>query len=450
VVNDIAIGVNKGSTNMATLDLKNITYTLGSDLVTQTFIGNLDDLVVTAIVNSELVETLAGNDSITGNAIATNFDGSFNTNAIGIFNDGTISTSNGSDLIVGRADGFSANGIYNQGVINTGSGNDQIIGQATSKFERGNLSWGIHNNSGEIDLGEGNDLIIGTSTDNVSGGSALGILNYFGSKITAGAGNDEINGTANTSGTDSYMDAQGIQNTDLGDSIAAGDGNDLITGNATANSTSTEIDTQSAATGILNFGKIDAGNGNDKIVGTGTSTFIATNAYVIAMGINNVGTIDAGNGNDVITGTASATGNISDLPNYPYFKEIYGINNFGKIDAGGGNDELFSGTNINGISQKITLDGGGQIFMGQGNDLFQGFGNMNVFGDAGTGNTGKDDILDLGSLTLTDFQSLGSISKTGAGANFAQFTYNGSVMTTTEFDKFIFAGTTYSYAQLAV
>jgi hypothetical protein len=57
----------------------------------------------------------------------------------------------------------------------------------------------------------------------------------------------------------------------------------------------------------------------------------------------------------------------------------------------------------------------------------------------------------LGLLTLKDFQTSDSISKTGAGDNFAQFTYNnGSVMTTNEFDKFIFDGTTYSYAELVV
>lgn len=73
---------------------------------------------------------------------------------------------------------------------------------------------------------------------------------------------------------------------------------------------------------------------------------------------------------------------------------------------------------------------------------------MSVFGDSGTGNQGKD-TLDLGLLGVEDFSS---ISKTGSvdDNRYAQFTYGDYSMITTEFDKFILDGVSYSYDALPI
>jgi hypothetical protein len=73
---------------------------------------------------------------------------------------------------------------------------------------------------------------------------------------------------------------------------------------------------------------------------------------------------------------------------------------------------------------------------------------MNVFGDAGSGNTGKD-TLDLSAFNFSDLV----INTTGSGDRYAQFTYKDPIlgsttMTTSEFDKFIFANKTVDYSHL--
>ena len=76
--------------------------------------------------------------------------------------------------------------------------------------------------------------------------------------------------------------------------------------------------------GIINFGTLETGEGNDIITGVGGT-----------VGISNFGTINTGEGNDTITGSGG----------------VVGIDNFGRIDAGNGNDV------IQGISGQF-VDGG--------------------------------------------------------------------------------------------
>jgi hypothetical protein len=401
-------------------------WTDGSDTVTDNN-GGVVNLGITA-------NTLAGKDSLIGaggvdtsNAILTGLAPIY----FGIENLGQIIMGKGQNSIGGTATGIDPTyfvfGTYNeQGkTITMGDGNNNsITGKATGDGNflgsRGIFGIsGIYNRSGSITMGNGNNnSITGIGTATGEGSFSTGIFNRQGGTITMGDGNND-----SITGIGAYYN--GIYNRGT---IKVGNGNDVsITGTGKAD----------GGYGIYNQNvgsnpKIEIGNGNNvSIVGK-------------AIGNDSVGifneagsTISMGGGSGTIRGEATGS-------------RDWGIVNQGTIDAGGGNDKLFSSVNNNGGSQKVTIAGGGNIYMGAGDDYFQGFGTMNVFGDAGTSNTGKNDTLDLGSLTLNDFQSLGSISKTGAGDNFAQFTYNGSVMTTTEFDKFILAGTTYSYAQLAV
>lgn len=398
-------------------------WTNGSDTVTDNN-GGVVNLGITA-------NTLAGKDSIIGsggidtsNALLTGAAPIY----FGIENLGQI-TMNGQGSIDGTATGIDPTyfvlGIYNEQGINMGNANNNsITGKATGDGDAlGNRAFpisGIYNRSGTITIGNGNNnSITGIGTATGSGSFSSGIFNRQGGTIAIGDGNNN-----SITGIGGFYN--GIYNRGT---IKVGNGNNVsIAGTGKAD----------GGYGIYNQNNfasnptIEIGNGNNvSIVGTAIGNE--------SVGIYNEAgsTIRMGSGSGTIRG--EATGNDS-----------LGIFNQGTIDAGGGNDKLFASANNNGVSQKVTIAGGGDIYMGAGNDLFQGFGSMNIFGDAGTGNTDKNDTLDLGSLTLNDFQSLGSISKTGAGDNFAQFTYNGSVLTTNEFDNFIFAGTTYSYAQLVV
>ena len=407
-------------------------WTDGSNTLTDN-IGGVVNLGITA-------NTLAGNDSIIGAGGVDTSNAPLTKTApiyFGIENLGQIIMGNGQHSISGTATEIKPRsfvlGIFNEknSTISIGGSNNSITGTATGDGDilgsKGIFPIsGIYNRSGTITMGNGdNNSITGIGTATGKGSFSTGIFNRQGGTITMGDGdNNSITGIGGF--------YNGIYNRGT---IKVGNGNNVsITGTGKAD----------GGYGIYNqtykdpityevfHPTIEIGNGNNvSLVGK-------------AIGNDSVGifneagnTINMGSGSGTIRG--EATGNDS-----------LGIFNRGTIDAGRGNDTLLSSVNNNGVSQKVTIAGGGNIYMGAGEDYFQGFGTMNVFGDAGTGNTGKNDTLDLGSLTLSDFQGLGSISKTGAGDNFARFTYNGSVMTTNEFDKFIFAGTTYSYAQLTV
>jgi hypothetical protein len=101
--------------------------------------------------------------------------------------------------------------------------------------------------------------------------------------------------------------------------------------------------------GIINFGKLDTGAGNDKITG---------NSRVD--GINNHGTINTGEGDDIVTGTSMGT--FSD-----------GIWNFGMILTGAGNDRITGiGSRRNNTGESYGIDNYGVIFTGTGDDTITG------------------------------------------------------------------------------
>src|SRR4028118_218860 len=103
------------------IELSDLTFTEQDDIVPES--GQYD-----AIVNTYIVNTLAGNDRITGTAIEGGGD------SYGFKNEGILNTSDGDDIITGNAindssffggDGF---GIINWGTLNTGEGDDLIDG----------------------------------------------------------------------------------------------------------------------------------------------------------------------------------------------------------------------------------------------------------------------------------------------------------------------------------
>lgn len=216
---------------------------------------------------------------------------------------------------------------------------------------------GFYNGEGAILAGAGNDTIEGSGAS-----MTVGIYNNIG-VIDLGAGDDVLSGS-------SYSSA--IKNNGK---IDAGFGNDRIMGVGVASS----YYAGQRGVGVDNNRSIYAGIGNDTISGSGYYGIFnqspgiidagggndQISAYGDNQGINNSGTISGGAGNDTISGAAG---------------NLVGIANDGIISMGAGNDYidcLDSG-----------FSGSGSIDLGAGNDVLRGFG-------AGTfkGGTGRDTLI---------------------------------------------------------
>jgi hypothetical protein len=115
-----------------------------------TGIGTDDD--VNGIVNSDMIDTGNGKDSITGEG---------GDQGIGILNNGTIFTGNGKDSITGS--GFV--GILNNGIIFTGQGKD-IVDALNGGFD----------GDGGVFLGRGDDMLFGFGTGWFYGGKGTDTL----------------------------------------------------------------------------------------------------------------------------------------------------------------------------------------------------------------------------------------------------------------------------------
>src|SRR4028118_2288472 len=178
------------------IELSDLTFTEQDDIVPES--GQYDQIVNTYIVN-----TLAGNDRITG----TGIEGALSP--YGFINEGILNTADGDDIITGvRTDGFSGFNIINWGTLNTGEGDDLIdgsqgeFGYATSGIDAtGTLNAGggddtitgagtqdgIRVETGTLNMGEGNDLI------NASGSYwGLGLSLSDGGTIDTGNGEDSV------------------------------------------------------------------------------------------------------------------------------------------------------------------------------------------------------------------------------------------------------------------
>jgi hypothetical protein len=414
-----------------TIELSDLIFTEQDDIVPQS--GQYD-----RILNTYIANTLAGNDSITGNFVdhpyyrpedhygfknvgVLNTDDGNDTiigilgygrfgghdNAYNIVNLGTLNTGEGDDIIEGGFQHYGSyavyNGIFNEGTLNVGEGNDTITGfgsdgygfvnNGTLNTEDGNdiitalaqdtgayrgPSNGFRNNGGTLNTGEGNDTISGYGSYGVYSG--YGILN-FDSTINTGNGDDSI-----ISGG-SFINSGGV---------FLGYGNDSITS------------TDYSQRALENYNFIGTGDGNDIITSTGV--------------IYNQGIIDTGNGDDSIIvegGIDEITGN---------YCSIY--NNGGNINTGDGNDSIIASAGF--LSGE---NSSGAWFLGEGEDYIKGFGSGDFYG--GNGN----DTLELTPGTYT-------VGIWGEGGESPIFTKGNQLMITSQFETLIAGGITYNFASL--
>lgn len=140
-------------------------------------------------------------------------------------------------------------------------------------------------------------------------------------------------------------------------------------------------------------------------------------------GIANSGSLNTGDGNDAIAGTGTG-GN--------------GGDNAGNNVGDGGSGDGGSGTGI------ANNRGGINIALGSGNDYFQGFGVATVDGGDGF------DTLDLRAFNRSELIVSGVISGNTLNSANISFNNNGNSisLSTTGFDKFIFADSSFCYSTL--
>jgi hypothetical protein len=447
------------------IELSSLTFTEQDDVVPA---SGMEEISNTGSAN-----TLAGNDTVIGTKEIT-IDTPPQNRFGSIFNSGTLNTADGSDIITGTINrreipfippdqdydyyifydnyySAYAAGIYNIGSIYTGEDDDRITGinEAVSSF---GYDYGIYAEGGTIDTGDGNDIITGitqkgkgiySSNSNINTGDGndtitASTLDFYGlyiqdtGGIDTGKGNDIITGTASFSGIFNYFDTF----------VNTGEGNDIMTGNGS---------TYGFAFG--NFGFIDTGAGNDIIIGSNIDEADGI-LDTVGTGLLNGGEFDGfmytGDGNDIITGIATATSGIGISNGDTYTIDTgngndfiigsastgVGILNRGTINTGNGNDSIIAhgGFDLN------TYGGdSGRVFLGNGQDYLEGFGNGSF-----NGGNGQDTLkLTPGSYTV-------EISET---VNFSQPSSNPwnnrrVIMITSEFEKLRAGNTTYDFTSL--
>ncbi|MEO0756803.1 MAG: hypothetical protein AAFY78_08005 [Cyanobacteria bacterium J06648_16] len=218
----------------------------------------------------------------------------------------------------------------NSGLIRAGKGDDRI--EALNRSSKGSNRF---NNGGAILMEAGNDIIEGR-------GASMGLNNT--GTVNMGAGNDLIIGEGVRPFMAPSFITQGVLNE--GD-LKLGSGHD-------------RIDVKGAQFALRNTGSIDAGKGDDEILGISDPTISVPSGVRAGIGIDNKGEINLGAGRDRLTGQL--------------------ILNQGEIDMGKGDD----------IVTADTFEGYGSLLLGKGNDQVMGFGDQWVDGGKGY------DIAELG------------------------------------------------------
>ena len=316
---------------------------------------------------NSIVNTNNGDDKIIG-TVCLNGDFSF-----GIFVEAASRNFNSiiaSAEFISRAN-IDVKGIQNRGIINTGAGNDIVSGTAIANLsatvtavskarafaQNANTSVitnalasiefyatadGIDNSGGEINTGEGNDSIYGSAS--AIGSVAADAIAYAEASAIAEA----IAGATATSLAKATITVTGIKN--IGGKITTGDGNDTITAFATSSCITSSV----AASNTLSSGNSD----NQALAEAVSDAFAEANDKAIAID-NTGGLISTGKGNDIII--AKATGS-----------ESYGIFG-GSINMGKGDDRLEAsslggGVNINMNDEKDYVEGFGNATIDGGKD----------------------------------------------------------------------------------
>lgn len=331
-----------------------------------------------------------GQKKSTGTSIVQGFGLAF-----GVFNAGSVKLSGGNSRING---GGVLNGIWNLGELQTSNKSDIVAGI-----------------SGGVGIANGFDLNTSLYTD---------VLPQTLKVLQATATASEIN-------------------TKEGDDLIYGDGlyriNDFLsklpnipefTSQFLADILLRNTNTEGTSIGILNFGKITTGLGNDVVFGAGDDIATLENtAFLSAAGIGSIGSgiinaktgiINLGEGDDLMIGETWAV----NPPNGGESPRA-GIVNYGLINTGNGNDHIrgFSGTIepanksifndgiiITGFGNDIidALTGGfsgtGLTDLGPGDDTLMGFGSGRFDGGSGIDKL----LLPDGSYTFTGFGQLGN------------------------------------------
>jgi len=313
-----------------TIELSNLTFTDQDDIVPQSGYA--------PILNTGIVNTLAGNDSITGSGIGN--DGLFD---YGFKNAGVLNTDDGNDTITGSVtyERFGNNNGYNIinfDTLNTGEGNDIIDGSYLSNGYA--VFSGIYN-PGTLNTGEGDDTITAFGSDS-------GFINEAGT-VNTGGGNDII-----TAGGGYNYDSYGV-------GLSIWDGGTINTGNG-------EDSIIISAGGFTNSGEVFLGEDNDSLIAGGSRY---NYDFLENFSLENFNTIETGNGNDIITS----------------YSAIY---NQGIINTGDGNDSIIANDGF-----ESGPNSSGAWFLGEGEDYINGFGSGDFYG--GNGN----DTLELTPGTYT-------------------------------------------------
>jgi hypothetical protein len=401
------------------------------------------------------VDTLKGNDQIIGTSSLT---GDFAFGAFVGIAAQDLNAITSADLS-GEAT-VAANGIRNRGIINTNDGRDIVRGTATANitataeavseviaianttdasaianvFASININAtadGIDNSRGVIDTGRGSDSVGG---DTVASIAAVALTTVDVSAIVTAIATAPISqgltafaGAMATSLAEASITATGIKN--IEGKITTGNGKDGLSATAASDAatfagtyasilavatpenqalaiavTDATAMASSKAIGIDNTrGIIDTGNGDDTIEATAS-------AYNKAIAIDNTrGFISTGNGDDTIIAKAIST-------------DSFGIFGNGTIDTGSGNDRVIASS----------FGGGVSINVGSGNDFVEGFGSATLNGGRGF------DTLSFGSYNKDNFNiSFGA-------NNSVIFQQDGVTMTTTGFEQFNFADTSFT------
>jgi hypothetical protein len=404
------------------INLFYLTFTEQDDIVPES--GNAQ--ILSSSNDSHTVNTLAGNDRITGSSIGNNY---YDVLGYGFKNEGVLNTDDGDDAITGiTSENPSIDfnyGFVNVGTLNAGEGNDVIFG--SGYYVRTGYYNGIYN-SGTLNAGEGDDIITGRAGSNGLYGGEYGIVNE---------------GTLNTEDGNDVITGDGLYKGIINDgaTVDMGEGNDTITASGISSRNGSTINTGNGEDSIISWGTFFnsgwafLGQGNDSITITSADydqdalinyNFIGTEdgddiITIASSAIYNHGVIETGNGDDSIIVDEGFNGNGT----------RYGIyNNGGAINMGDGNDSIIANAGF-----ESGENSSGAWFLGEGEDYIKGFGSGDFYG--GNGN----DTLELTPGTYT-------VGIWGEGGESPIFTKGNQLMITSQFETLIAGGIMYNFASL--
>lgn len=272
----------------------------------------------------------AGNDTITGNAVANLLIGGAGVDSlIGDAGDDQLSGDEGPDTLLGGIGADTIDGGAAADHLSGGDGDDLILGGAGSDHIFGGLDFD------RSDAGTGADWVEGGAGDDSlyggNGGDTIHGDDGF-DTLSGGVGKDSIYGDA---------DNDLILGGDTGDIINGGSGADTLYGEAGSDT-------------------IDGGDHNDLIIA-------ASGRDSILGGVGD-DSVDAGAGDDIIDGQTGRDG-------------LAGGNGLDTLEGGGGNDTLQGG----GDADTLTGSGGYDVLLGDDGDDQLAGGDLNdiLLGGAG-------------------------------------------------------------------